>query len=207
MLMGNFVSESARHVFVGLFIIYSLVARQAEGQPSPLLVQAATPVDGVLYDRPNNDAEVFVFDLYAPDTGQTVETLRFSCLMGNLCANPPAGIVSWWPGDGDGIDAIGVNDLTLSGDTTFAPGVVGQSFIQDGDGDVISAGSPENLKLDQEFTIEAWIKLDLLKGDSVAGWSAGINLEGPQLGVSPLMELENGVALFLSKTGVSAVFS
>ena len=48
------------------------------------------------------------------------------------CAQPPAGLVSWWPGDGNAQDIIGPNDGTLQGGATFAPGVVGEAFKLNG---------------------------------------------------------------------------
>ena len=48
--------------------------------------------------------------------------------------DPPAGMVSWWPGDGNADDIVDGNPGTLSGDATFAPGKVGQAFRFDGDG-------------------------------------------------------------------------
>ena len=45
-----------------------------------------------------------------------------------------AGLVSWWPGDGNTNDIVGATHGTLMGDAAFAPGVVGQGFSLDGDG-------------------------------------------------------------------------
>ena len=50
---------------------------------------------------------------------------------------PPAGLISWWPGDGDPYDYEGPNHGELIGDTTYAPGVVGDAFSFDGDQDGI----------------------------------------------------------------------
>jgi hypothetical protein len=50
----------------------------------------------------------------------------------DTCVPPPAGLVSWWPGDGNAQDIIGPNDGTLQGGATFAPGVVGEAFKLNG---------------------------------------------------------------------------
>ena len=42
------------------------------------------------------------------------------------CIQPPAGLVSWWAGDGNANDIVGGNDGTLVNGATFAPGMVGQ---------------------------------------------------------------------------------
>src|SRR5712692_3427355 len=49
-----------------------------------------------------------------------------------VCVEPPAGLVSWWPADGNADDIAGGNDATLMGGATFAPGKVGQAFFLDG---------------------------------------------------------------------------
>ncbi len=37
------------------------------------------------------------------------------------CAPPPAGLIAWWPGDGNAQDIVGSNDGTLVNGATFAP--------------------------------------------------------------------------------------
>jgi len=41
------------------------------------------------------------------------------------CVPPPAGLVSWWPGDGNANDIVGQNNGTLRGAATFIAGEVG----------------------------------------------------------------------------------
>jgi hypothetical protein len=80
------------------------------------------------------------------------------------CVQPPSGLVSWWPGDGNADDVQNVNDGTLQGDATFAPGMVGQAFSLDGVGDFVE--SPENgsLDLNGPFTIDLWVKPNTASG-------------------------------------------
>ena len=73
------------------------------------------------------------------------------------CTTPPSGLVSWWRGESNALDSIGPNTGVLGGNTTFGPGRVGQGFVFDGIGDVVTLGNPSNLQL-QDLTIEAWIK-------------------------------------------------
>ena len=71
---------------------------------------------------------------------------------------PPAGMVSWWPGDGNASDLIDGNHGTLSGDANAAAdGMVGQAFSFDGAGDHIAIPDSQNLDITDEITIEAWI--------------------------------------------------
>ena len=48
------------------------------------------------------------------------------------CTPPPAGMVSWWPADGNANDIKGSNNGALQNGATFAPGMVGKAFSFDG---------------------------------------------------------------------------
>ena len=70
---------------------------------------------------------------------------------------PPEGLVSWWPGDGNADDIAGPNHGTLGGETTFAPGMVGDAFSFDGDQDMVWLAG-DGIDGLQELTIEAWVR-------------------------------------------------
>src|SRR5882672_8408829 len=77
-----------------------------------------------------------------------------------VCAPQPAGMVSWWRGNGNANDSKGTNNGALQGNATFAAGKVAQGFSFDG-----SAGTyvnvPDNSNLYPQagsFTVDAWIK-------------------------------------------------
>jgi hypothetical protein len=57
------------------------------------------------------------------------------------CLQPPAGLVSWWPGDGNANDIQDGNHGTLQNGVTFAPGMVGQAFSFDGVDDYVDLGN------------------------------------------------------------------
>ncbi len=78
------------------------------------------------------------------------------------CVQPPSGLVSWWPGDGNADDILGVNDGTLYG-ATFDLGMVDQAFSFDGVDDYVSAPGA-NMDDFQQLTIDAWVKFDSLSG-------------------------------------------
>jgi len=44
------------------------------------------------------------------------------------CVQPPSGLVSWWPGDGNALDIVGPNNGSLVGGVTFSTGKVDQAF-------------------------------------------------------------------------------
>jgi len=63
----------------------------------------------------------------------------------NGCIEPPNGLISWWPGDGNANDIEDGNDGTLVNGAASAPGKVGQAFSLDGIDDHISVNSNSNL--------------------------------------------------------------
>ena len=75
------------------------------------------------------------------------------------CTEPPANMVSWWPGEGDGNDIQDGNALS-PGDGNgfgFAPGKVGTAFDFNGS-QFATAGTPANLVITgTEVTIDGWI--------------------------------------------------
>jgi hypothetical protein len=73
------------------------------------------------------------------------------------CDPPPAGLVGWWRGEGNAIDAIGTNNGTLANGASFTVGKVGQAFVFAGSGEAVQLGNPAGLQL-QDFTIETWIQ-------------------------------------------------
>lgn len=75
------------------------------------------------------------------------------------CLPPPAGIVSWWKGESDGGDSLGVNSGTVLGTSSYATGKVGQGFSMDGVNGVLQvpASSSLNVGVGGGLTFEAWI--------------------------------------------------
>jgi hypothetical protein len=69
----------------------------------------------------------------------------------------PAGLVSWWRGEGNAKDAWGGNHGTVVGKVSYAPGQVGLAFKFNGVDQIEVAGAPD-LDLTTAVTMEAWIK-------------------------------------------------
>jgi len=76
------------------------------------------------------------------------------------CVAPPAGLVSWWPGDGNAFDIIDGNDGTLKNGATLAAGFVGQAFNFDGVDDYVEIPDSNSLDTGTQFTIDAWFNTD-----------------------------------------------
>ena len=75
------------------------------------------------------------------------------------CVAPPAGLVSWWPGDGNANDIAGNNLGTLQNGATYASGKAGQAFSFDGIDDFVQIANASNLQITGAITIDAWIYL------------------------------------------------
>ncbi|MGZ5438057.1 MAG: hypothetical protein ACXW3F_18375, partial [Pyrinomonadaceae bacterium] len=75
------------------------------------------------------------------------------------CVTPPAGIVGWWPGDGNANDIQGptFENGTLLNGTTFATGKVGQAFSFDGVDDLVRADNATIINGGPQATYDAWV--------------------------------------------------
>ena len=104
-----------------------------------------------VYNRPLSAAEVQAIYL-AGSAGKCSPTPA-------SCVNPPAGIVGWWPGEGNANDIVGGDNGTLQGGATFASGEVGQGFRLDGTNGYVQIPDSAALK-PTNVTVEAWVWLD-----------------------------------------------
>jgi hypothetical protein len=74
-------------------------------------------------------------------------------------ATPPAGLTSWWPGDGNGGDVVGAHDATLDGSVGFTAAVVGQGFVLDAVDDLVRVDDDPDLHPGTgSFTADAWAR-------------------------------------------------
>lgn len=91
--------------------------------------------------------------------GGVSDTFSVTTVWGSSCSAVPSSIVSWWKGEDNANDFMGMNNGTLQGGTTFAAGKVGQAFSFDGVDDAISVGMLNNTALSETmpFSITAWI--------------------------------------------------
>ena len=76
---------------------------------------------------------------------------------------PPAGMVSWWPGDGHANDIVDGNHGTLQDGATFALGMVDEAFSLDGAGDHVLVGGVLDAGTGS-LTIDAWVRTNILDG-------------------------------------------
>ena len=137
----------------------------------------------------------------------TVSILLGQCIS---CAPIPAGMVSWWPLDGDATDIYGSNSGTLQNSPPFVPGKVGHAISVNGtNGISVPTSSSLNFGAGADFSIDAWIRTSntarntltivdkrVVSGSSATGYA--LYLYQGQVGV----ELANGT--LLDVTGLSS---
>jgi len=99
------------------------------------------------------------FTVYDLDTGLESAPQAFIIYPNSPenCTPPPYGLVSWWPGEGNGNDVMGRNSGTPKGTVAFAPGMVSEAFSLDGNSYIEAPDSP-SLAFTEALTIDAWIK-------------------------------------------------
>jgi hypothetical protein len=81
------------------------------------------------------------------------------------CVRPDAGLVAWWPGDGNTNDIVGNHHGTLRGGS-FSAGKVSQAFDFTGKSDFLDVPNTETLNVRSAITIEAWIKPHIWNGNA-----------------------------------------
>jgi Ca2+-binding RTX toxin-like protein len=113
------------------------------------------------------------------------------------------GLVSWYKGEGNAEDAIGLNSGTLVNGVAFAPGKVGQAFSFDGVDDYVDLGNPASLDIPGSLTVEAWVSYETLSQYKylVADFDVGGGVSQGSLGI-----LQDGRAFwYQSMTDGSAI--
>lgn len=84
-----------------------------------------------------------------------------------VCSGAPAGIISWWPGEGNAQDIVSQHDGTLQNGATFGTGTVGQAFSLDGIDDAILVDNNAALN-PASITVEAWVNPNSVPAGAIA---------------------------------------
>lgn len=119
-------------------------------------------IDGVLVFSgavvPGGDpGQRFIFgDLTGGANGRAdLDFIRY-CQSPPACVPAPAGLIGWWPGDGDALDISSANHGTVMNGASFAPGLVGQAFSFDGIDDFVHIPNSAPLSTAGSFTVDLW---------------------------------------------------
>ena len=78
--------------------------------------------------------------------------------LSQTCAEPPAGMVSWWGGEQNADDYTGANHGILEGSISFVPGMVGFAFHFDSNDDRIRIPHSSSMNQTNEITVDFWMK-------------------------------------------------
>ena len=97
------------------------------------------------------------------------------------CVSQPSGLLSWWSGEGNGNDQMGLNNLTLYNSAAFATGFVGKAFNFSSDTGSSSGyarnSSTQSIPASGPIGFAAWIKYD---STAAAGSNPEVlTLDGP----------------------------
>jgi hypothetical protein len=93
----------------------------------------------------------------------------------------PAGLVAWWPAEGNAGDKIGHHDGILQGGVSFARGQIGRAFLFNASDAAVKipASSSLNVGAGNGLTIECWINpSDVSRADPIVEWNSGNNSYG-----------------------------
>ena len=113
---------------------------------------------------------------------------------------PPAGIVGWWPGEGNANDIIGTNNGTLIGNVTYTNGEVGQAFSFNTLGDQVSVSTGGFPVSTNDRTLECWVYINSF----IPGFGANFAFYGaPQDGEAYCMGIYADERLFFSQWGLT----
>lgn len=90
----------------------------------------------------------------------TSRNATLTLLPAPTCTEAPTGLISWWPGDSNLLDAMGTNNITSFSPTIYATGKVDRAFSFNGISSRIQVNNSASLNFDSNanFSIEMWIK-------------------------------------------------
>jgi len=109
-----------------------------------------------------DEVEIFNRALSQPEI-QDIVTAQSAGKCKGDCVSAPLGMVSWWPGDDNPNDIVGVNPGMLLGSADYGPGMVGRAFRLNALGDCVRVSPATSLNFGTAFvsggdlSIDAWI--------------------------------------------------
>jgi YD repeat-containing protein len=163
------------------YAVHSLWS-MVDGPGTVAFADAAAPVTTATFSAPG----IYVLRLTADDALIASSDL-VEVRVASLCTvKDPAGLVAWWPGNGNGNDVVGVNHGRLAGGVSFASARVSSGFRFDGTNDVVQIPAHPSLDvgLGNGLTFEFWVNsTDVTRFARLVGWHFGFGT-GTNFGVN-----------------------
>jgi hypothetical protein len=180
---GGFTLRTPGHMWPGPpAVIYSgvadkaaLTAKYVDNTERFYLEAAANELSGSVYTQ-ITDLETELNGLWTYDRREIkVDPAAVRAVNARIiAAGATSGQARTYPGHGDwnldensgttARDSGGDSHLTLTGNTTWTPGVTGSALKFDGDGDYADTAAPV-LDTTKDYTVSAWVTLDELPGN------------------------------------------
>gem|GEM_PF-2585050 len=153
-----------------------------------------------------DEVEIFNRALSASEIQAIYNAGAFGKCKNEPCIAPPAGMIGWWPGDGDAHDIGRCNDGALQNGATFAPGMVQQAFSFDGINDFVKIPRASYYDVGNAATIDFWMKANsdnpmnaCCQGLVTTGWY-NVEISG---GYDPRVGVNFGVGTTTEGGGIS----
>jgi len=125
----------------------------------PANTASATITIAVNGDTPLEPDETFFVNLSNPANAVINDAQGIGTIVNDDCFPPPAGMVAWWPGDGNANDIQGTNNGTLQGGVFFTAARVGQGFAFDSDDDRVTVAHNNSLDINSPgFSADFWMR-------------------------------------------------
>ena len=126
--------------------------------PPNLSVSVSYTQNGTTVTAPTNAGTYNVTATITDPNYQGSATGTLTITGVGACVAPPAGLISWWSGNGDTSDSLGANNPSASNAVTFVAGEVGKGFTFGTGGYIDIPASPS--LANQQFTWSAWARPD-----------------------------------------------
>lgn len=157
MFVPELTSSTPTNGFVGQFYSWPVISSGtcqfgATGLPAGLGIDANS---GLISGIPMQLGEFNVEITASNYLGVANQTLALTVIWPPPTNSLPTNLVSWWRGETNAQDQMGVHHGTLGGGTTFTNGLSGRAFALNGANSSVGLGTWFNW---QQFTLSLWVK-------------------------------------------------
>lgn len=109
-------------------------------------------------------------EVYSAGSGLTLQSLSWQPVCISLPPIIPTNLVSWWRGEGNADDSLGINNGTFISGANYATGKIGQAFNFNGNGNYVEVPDSPSLNVQTgNYTLAAWVKINSSREHFIAG--------------------------------------